>query len=137
MFIATKIKSEQKSPWTFIHGLSQRAYPKPSCTYEHLKQQFGINNNKEYDRYILEERAHLIYQSIYALYTAEGNYPARERWAFIEEVYRQDYEMVQQATWLPLIFRLMKIALRWKNQRLTDEALLTLSRGKEWIKKQL
>lgn len=120
-------------PYKELSAYAREAYTQR----QELKQQFGINNNKEYDRYILEERAHLIYQSIYALYTAEGNYPARERWAFIEEVYRQDYEMVQQATWLPLIFRLMKIALRWKNQRLTDGALLTLSRGKEWIKKQL
>lgn len=92
-------------------------------------------DNREYDRYLLEERAHLIYQSIYALYSAEGHYPADERWAFIEEVYRCDYDMVTTATRLPLIFRLMKIALRWKRRPWTDGTLLLLSRGKEWIKK--
>ena len=97
---------------------------------------FGIEN-PDYDRYIAEERAHLIYQSIYALYSAEGNYPAQERWRFIEEVYRQDYDMTQEATQIPLIFRLIKIVLRWKRRQPTDCALLILSRGKEWIKKHL
>lgn len=92
-------------------------------------------DSREYDRYLLEERAHLIYQSIYALYSTEGHYPADERWAFVEEVYRCDYDMVTTATRLPLIFRLMKMTLRWKRRPWTDGTLLLLSRGKEWIKK--
>ena len=98
--------------------------------------QLGIDN-REYDRYLLEERARLIYQSIYSLYTAEGNYPPQERWKFLEGVYQQDYDFVIKATRLPLIFRLMKMALKWKNRPLTDGMLLLLSRGKEGIKKYL
>lgn len=113
------------------------AYAREAYTLrQELITRLGIDN-REYDRYLLEERAHLIYQSIYALYSAEGNFPPKERWAFIESVYKQDYEMVVKATRLPLIFRLMKMALRWKNRPWTDGTLLLLSRGKEWIKKHL
>lgn len=119
-------------PYKQLSAYAREAY----ALRQELIGLFGIDN-REYERYILEERAHLIYQSIYALYTAEGHFPARERWAFIEEVYRQDYDMVVTATRLPLIFRLMKIALRWESRPLTDGTLLLLSRGKEWIKKHI
>lgn len=117
-------------PYKALSAYAREAY----TLRQGLIARLGIDN-REYDRYLLEERAHLIYQAIYALYTAEGNFPAEERRAFIENVYAQDYEMVMTATRLPLIFRLMKIALRWKKQPSTDLALLLLSRGKEWIKK--
>ena len=117
-------------PYKALSAYAREAY----ALRQELIARLGIDS-REYDRYLLEERAHLIYQSIYALYSAEGHYPADERWAFIEEVYRCDYDMVTTATRLPLIFRLMKIALRWKRQPWTDGTLLLLSRGKEWIKK--
>lgn len=117
-------------PYKALSAYAREAY----ALRQELIARLGIDN-REYDRYLLEERAHLIYQSIYALYSAEGHYPADERWAFIEEVYRCDYDMVTTATRLPLIFRLMKIALRWKRRPWTDGTLLLLSRGKEWIKK--
>lgn len=117
-------------PYKALSAYAREAY----ALRQELIARLGIDS-REYDRYLLEERAHLIYQSIYALYSAEGHYPADERWAFIEEVYRCDYDMVTTATRLPLIFRLMKIALRWKRRPWTDGTLLLLSRGKEWIKK--
>ena len=117
-------------PYKALSAYAREAY----ALRQELIARLGIDN-REYDRYLLEERAHLIYQSIYALYSAEGHYPADERWAFIEEVYRCDYDMVTTATRLPLIFRLMKMALRWKRRPWTDGTLLLLSRGKEWIKK--
>lgn len=117
-------------PYKALSAYAREAY----ALRQELIARLGIDN-REYDRYLLEERAHLIYQSIYALYSAEGHYPADERWAFIEEVYRCDYDMVTTATRLPLIFQLMKIALRWKRRPWTDGTLLLLSRGKEWIKK--
>lgn len=117
-------------PYKQLSSYAREAYARR----QELIGQLGIDN-REYNRYILEERAHLIYQSIYALYSAEGHYPADERWDFIEEVYRCDYDMVTTATRLPLIFRLMKMALRWKRRPWTDDTLLLLSRGKEWIKK--
>lgn len=101
---------------------------------QELILRFGIDNS-DYNRYILEEQAHLIYQSIYALYSTEGNFPAETRWNFICEIYTEDYEMMIQSTRLPLIFRLMKIALKLKCRWITDPSLLILSRGKEWIKK--
>lgn len=119
-------------PYKTLSAYAREAY----TLRQELIARLGIDN-REYDRYLLEERAHLIYQSIYTLYSAEGHYPADERWAFIEEVYRCDYDMVTTATRLPLIFRLMKIALRWKKRPWTDDTLLLLSRGKEWIKKHL
>lgn len=119
-------------PYKALSAYAREAY----ALRQELIGLFGIDN-REYERYMLEERAHLIYQSIYALYSAEGHFPSRERWEFIEEVYRQDYDMVVTATRLPLIFRLMKIALRWKKRPLTDGTLLLLSRGKEWIKKHI
>lgn len=117
-------------PYKALSAYAREAY----ALRQELIARLGIDS-REYDRYLLEERAHLIYQSIYALYSAEGHYPADERWAFIEEVYRCDYDMVTTATRLPLIFRLMKMALRWKRRPWTDGTLLLLSRGKEWIKK--
>lgn len=117
-------------PYKALSAYAREAY----ALRQELIARLGIDS-REYDRYLLEERAHLIYQSIYALYSAEGHYPADERWAFIEEVYRCDYDMVTTATRLPLIFQLMKIALRWKRRPWTDGTLLLLSRGKEWIKK--
>lgn len=119
-------------PYKALSAYAREAYARRQALIAPL----GIDN-REYDRFLLEERAHLIYQAIYALYSAEGNFPAKERWAFIESLYKQDYEMVVTATRLPLIFRLMKIALRWKNRPWTDGTLLLLSRGKEWIKKHL
>lgn len=117
-------------PYKALSAYAREAY----ALRQELIARLGIDS-REYDRYLLEERAHLIYQSIYALYSAEGHYPADERWTFIEEVYRCDYDMVTTATRLPLIFRLMKMALRWKRRPWTDGTLLLLSRGKEWIKK--
>ncbi len=101
---------------------------------QELIAQLGIEHD-EYNRFILEERAHLIYQSIYSLYTVKGNHGKAERLAFIDSVSNCDYEMVMTATQLPLIFRLMKRVLRWRNRNLIDLALLVLSRGKECIKR--
>ncbi|AHF12738.1 glycosyl transferase family 2 [Barnesiella viscericola DSM 18177] len=124
--------SHKLLPYRQLSAYAREAY----VLRQGLIAQLGIDN-REYDRYLLEERAHLIYQSIYSLYTAEGNYPPQERWKFLEGVYQQDYDFVIKATRLPLIFRLMKMALKWKNRPLTDGMLLLLSRGKEGIKKHL
>ncbi len=101
---------------------------------QNLIVQLGIVD-KRYDQFILEERAHLIYQSIYSLYTFKGNHAKAERLAFIESVYNLDRNIVITATQLPLIFRLMKQVLQWKNRNLIDTSLLILSRGKECIKR--
>lgn len=119
-------------PYKALSAYAREAY----TLRQELIARLGIDN-REYERYLLEERAHLIYQSIYNLYTAEGNYPFQERWRFLEGVYQQDYNIVITASRLPLIFRLMKMALKWKSRPLTDSMLLLLSRGKEWIKKHL
>ncbi len=91
--------------------------------------------NEGYRRFILEERAHLIYQAIYALYTLKGNHCKTERLEFLDSVYKQDYEIMITATRLPLIFQLMKLSLRLRNRHIVDAPLLILSRGKEFIKR--
>ncbi len=117
-------------PYKELSAYAREAYQ----LRQELIAQLGIEQDK-YNRFILEERAHLIYQSIYSLYTIQGNQAKAERLAFIESVYEYDYEMVMTATQLPLIFRLMKRVLQWKNRNLIDSALLLLSRGKECIKR--
>ncbi len=117
-------------PYKGLSAYAREAYQ----SRQELIAQLGVEQ-KEYNRFILEERAHLIYQSIYSLYTLKGNHGKSERLAFIASVYKNDYEMVMAATQLPLIFRLMKRVLQWKNRNLIDSALLLLSRGKECIKR--